>query len=198
MKMSSLMLAAGALLVSAAPAHAQSRWDLTLQGGAAVPLESLNGVDLKTGAGFEGTAAYRIHPQLSVYAGWDWHRFVVSWPARPFAGNARELEETGYAFGARLEHPLGMSGGSPRLLVRAGGTLNHYEAEDDGGTVTDNSGHGLGWEAGVGLGFAITRHWQLAPVARVRMISRNLTIDGVKVESRLTYLTLEAAVSYRF
>lgn len=198
MKSYGLLLAAGALLLGAPPALAQSRWDITLQGGPAIPLESFNGVDLKTGAGFEGTAGYRLSSRLTVYAGWDWHRFVVTWPARPFAGNAREMEETGYAVGVRLDQPLGTARRSPRALLRAGATLNHFEAEDDAGHITENSGHGLGWEAGAGLGWTIARHWQVAPVARVRMISRALTIDGTRRESRLTYLTLEAAVSYRF
>ncbi len=197
MQSRSLLLVAGALLFGAIPAQAQSRWQITVQGGPAVPLEKLNGVDLKTGAGFEGTVGYQIHPRLSLYAGWDWHRFVVQWPARPFAGNARELEETGYALGARYTWPL-QAEGPVSLILRAGGTLNHFEAEDDAGKGTENSGHGLGWEAGAGLGIALTRHWQVAPVMRVRMISRDLTIDDVKRESRLTYLALEAAVSYRF
>jgi hypothetical protein len=187
-----------ALLMSAAPVRAQSvrPWAVTLQGGVAFPLEKPGDVNLKTGAGFGATISYRVYRQLSAYAGWGWHRFVVTWPARPFAGDARELVETGYVFGARLDHPLNPTG-TISAVALAGGTLEHLEAENDTG-VTENTGHGGGWEAGVGVGMSPAPRWELLPMMKVRMLSRDLTIDAIKRTTRVSYLTGELGVRYWF
>ena len=44
-----------------------------------------------------------------------------------------------------------------RLWVRAGATYDHVELESEGGDITADSGHGLGWEAGSGLVFALVK-----------------------------------------
>lgn len=191
------LILAGVLALLAVSAQAQQRFSATLQGGAAIPVENFNDVDLKTGAGFEATVSYQVHPRIAVYAGWDWHRFVVQWPARPFLGNARKMVESGFALGAEYSYPLRPEG-PVSVLLRAGGTLNQFNTKDDSGNSTEKSGYGLGWEMGAGLGVRVARNLQVGPALRLRMISRDLTIDATKRENRLTYLTLGAAVRYRF
>jgi len=46
---------------------------------------------------------YRVQPHLSVYAGWDWHRFTAD---ASFAGSNNDFEEPGYAVGLQFEHPI--------------------------------------------------------------------------------------------
>lgn len=172
---------------------AQGRVSVELRAGAAVPTADLGDVDLATGFGFEGTVAYRFIEHLALYGGWDWHRFT---PSDEPAGSELDVEETGYAFGLRFQHPLGGASG-PQVQLRAGGTYNHIEIEE-GSEITADSDHGLGWEAGVGLLFGLGDRWLLGPGIRYRSLTRELTADGVTGDVDLRYLTLELAVSRTF
>jgi hypothetical protein len=69
--MSPKLYAMLASLVIAAPGtiEAQDRWQLEIRGGPAWATEDLGAVSLGTGFGFEGSVAYRIQPQVAVYAG---------------------------------------------------------------------------------------------------------------------------------
>lgn len=186
-----------ALLTAPAVASAQQRWTLALQGGPAFPTESLGNADLNTGFGFEGTVSYRFMPHFAAYAGWDWHRFTIDNPASSFAAPGTDVEETGYAFGVRFEHPIGGER-SPLVVIRAGGTLNHIEIEDESGEQIADSGHGLGWEVGAGLGFALGTRWRLVPGARYRSLSRDLTIDNATTPVTLSYVTTEVGMHFSF
>ena len=94
------------LLVNIQVMSAQSRWSVELRGGADFATQDLGDASLKTGFGFEGTAAYRFMPHLSGYAGWGWNQFSAD---RSFAGTDMQFEETGYTFGLRFLHPIGAS-----------------------------------------------------------------------------------------
>lgn len=195
MKRTLLPLASAALIVCALPtqAKAQDPWTLEFRGGAAFPTGDA-GDDLDTGIGLEGTLAYRLLPHLAVYGGWDWHRFT---PADE--GASGDLEETGYAFGLRWEHPLsGESGNGLSYRVHAGGTYNHLELEDEAGDVVADSGHGLGWEAGAGLTFPLAGGWRLTPGVRYRSLSRDLEVGEITSEVELTYLAVEVGLSLHF
>ena len=115
-------------------AQAQNRVRFELRGGAAFPTAELGGATLGTGFGFEGTVAYRIQPHLSVYAGWDWHRFTAD---ASFAGPNTDLEETGYAVGLQVQHPL--QSGAVALPLRAGATCNHIEIGNGAGNPVTES-----------------------------------------------------------
>lgn len=172
---------------------AQGRVGVEVRGGLAVPTTDLGAVDLSAGFGFEGTLAYRVLEHLAVYGGWDWHHFT---PDDAAAMEETDIEETGYAFGLRFQHPLGGAGG-PWIQARAGGTVNHIEVET-GGETTADSGHGLGWEAGLGLLFPLGDRWKLGPGARYRSLTRELTSDGVTGDVDLRYFALEVVVSRIF
>lgn len=149
---------------------------------------------LNVGLGFEGTIGYRLMPHLLAYAGWDWHRFGTD---STTVASGTDVEETGYAFGFRFDHPVaGVAG--PSLRVRAGGTLNHIETENGEGDLIDDSGHGLGWEAGAGLVFHLGDSWQLTPQARFRSLSRRVAVVGPRSAADLRYVTLELGGSWSF
>lgn len=193
MKWIAFALTAVSSLAAVDGARAQDRWSLELRGGAALPTQDLGDLDLATGFGFEGTAEYRPLPHLGVYAGWDWHRFSTE---EEIAGPDVDVEETGYALGLRFQHPLRGDAG-PALRLRAGGTYNHIEIEDEG-EITADSEHGVGWEAGAGLVFDLGGGWRFSPGARFRALSRDLEIGGVETGVDLTYVAIEAGIARRF
>ncbi|MGE3525703.1 MAG: outer membrane beta-barrel protein [Gemmatimonadales bacterium] len=191
-------LAGMVLLLVPSVLAAQSRWDITVQGGAAFPTKSLSNADLDAGVGFEGTVGYQVYGPLTAYAGWGWHRFTSKDLATPFRNGAANVVQTGYVFGLRYSHELQGRGLRPTLVARAGGTLEHLETKTWSGTMTEDTGHGLGGELGVALGLTLANHWSVMPGLRFRSLRRDLTIDGLKRPARLDYLTLEAGVNYAF
>lgn len=186
-----------ALLAAPVTAAAQRPFTLAFQGGPAFPTGQLGGADLKTGFGFEATISYRFLPRLAGYGGWAWHRFTFSEPASAFAAPGTDVEETGYVLGLRFEQPVG-SGNSPLLVLRAGGTWNHIEIEDASGNQVTDSGHGIGWEAGAGMAFALGTRWQIVPSARYRSLARDLTVGSTTTPAKLTYVAVEVGGHWSF
>lgn len=182
--------------IVASPLAAQSHWSVDLRAGPAFPTQDAADADLDTGFGFEGTLAYHFLPHLAGYAGWDWHSFGA---ADPLAGLDVDVEETGYVAGLRFEHPLaGESGPGPAYWVRAGATYNHIEIEGEDGEMVADSGHGIGWEAGAGISFAVSDGLRLTPGVRYRALSRDLEIDDVTIDVDLEYLAAEVGASWSF
>lgn len=183
-----------ALVLAAVPssANAQNRLQLELRGGPAFATEKLGDASLGTGFGFEGTVGYRVLQHLSVYAGWDWHRFTAE---ASFAGAKNDFEETGYALGLRFQHPIAQS---LALQLRAGGTYNHVEIENTAGNRVTDSKHGLGWEAGAGLALQLGNRWEITPAARFRSLSRDFTVGTVTTPGSLRYLAVDVGFSRSF
>lgn len=174
-------------------ASAQSRWSLDLQGGPAFATKDLGDADLGLGLGGDVTLSFRVQPHLWVYGGWSMRQFNAE---QSFAGPDIDVEETGYLFGLRFEHPLGSS--STDLVLRAGGTVNHLELEDDEGNLVADSKHGLGWEVGAGLALPLGEAWRLTPGVRFRSLSRDIEIGTTTTPVDLRYVGLEVGVSRRF
>jgi opacity protein-like surface antigen len=174
-----LLLAANALTVSA-----QSRWSLEGRVGAAVATAKFADVDVGTGVGFDGTVRFRVQPHLFVYAGWDWFHFTTD---DELTDGEQDIEETGYAYGLRFQHPM-----NDRFdfWVRAGGTYDHIELENESGDIVADSKHGAGWEAGAGVAFRFRTNWQVTPGLRYRARSREMTVDNVTRTVKLTYVAL--------
>lgn len=181
-----------ALIGGAGAAGAQSRWSAEVIGGGAFATQELGDVDLGTGVGLEVSARYRIMPHLAVYAGWDWHHFPSDGPS---AGGDMDIEDTGYTFGLRFEHPITSRAG---YWVRAGGTANHIEMEDAGGDIVFDSGHGLGWEVGGGVAVPIGQRLTLTPGVRYRTLSRDVEIGGLTSPVDLRYVTVGVGIAYQF
>jgi opacity protein-like surface antigen len=198
MRLSTLFAVFTSALLLTGPATAQDAWELDVRAGASNPTEDLGPDALDTGFGFEATIGYRFLPHLSAYGGWDWRHFEFE-PEVSFAGTDAGVEETGYAFGLRFEHPFSRERSDGiAFRVRAGATLNHIEIEDDDGEEVADSGHGLGWEGGAGITFPLTDALRLSPVVRYRSLSRDIDIDDVTTEVDLRYIAAELGVTWRF
>ena len=128
-----------ATIIVSFQANAQNKWSLEFRPGVNFATKDISDADLGLGFGFEGTIAYRFMPHLAAYAGWSWNHFAVD---QSFAGNDASFEETGYTFGLQFIHPMGESDIS--YLVRAGGTYNHIEIENNNGDIIIDSD--MGWD----------------------------------------------------
>jgi hypothetical protein len=194
-KVSSAFLVLG-LLGPFTVGQAQERWDLDFRTGIALPTQEVVGEELGAGLGFQGTVAYRLQQHLWAYGGWDWHHFN---PEESFAGDDLDFEETGYALGARFEHPFGgESGDGSAYRIWVGGTFSHVEIENQGGDILADSGHGPGWEAGAGVTFPLAGQLRLSPGIRYRAVSRDVEIQSTETKIDLRYVTLEFGVSWAF
>lgn len=196
MHMSPKLLGLLMVAVASTPAAlvAQDRWAFEIRGGPAFATQDLGDASLNAGYGFEGTVGYRVQPHLSLYAGWDWHRFSAD---ASFGGADNDFEETGYAFGLLFQHPISQSE-TAALQLRGGGTLNHIEVENSAGDLVADSEHGLGWEAGAGMAFRIANQWQVTPGLRFRSLSRDLTTGASTTPTELRYFAAEVGFSRTF
>lgn len=179
------------LMLTAQTANAQRRWSAEIRPGANFATQKLGGANLNTGFGFEGSVAYRFMPHLAAYAGWSWNKFQAS---ESLAGSNVDFVETGYLFGLQFIHPIAASRIS--YLLRAGGTYNHIETENAAGTIINDTGHGLGWQAGVGLAIPLGNRLQLIPEVRYRSLSRNMKIDNATTPVELNYVSAGVGLSF--
>ena len=175
------------LALTAGFAHAQYRVGLEVNGGAAFPMEDLGTMALNTGAGAGLTATLQVLPHTHLYAGWEFYRFTPEDDAA-----AERVMDTGYAFGAKFQHPLlrNIEG-----WVRAGGVYNHVEVENDEEELAD-TGHELGWEAGGGLSIPLTSRFALMPGVRYRTYTGTLGNGGDGVAVEMSYLVGELRLSW--
>lgn len=179
------------LVLSASQASAQSRWAAEFRAGGGITTSDLGESELDPGLGFDVTVRYRLQPHLWVYGGWDWYHFMTSDTPADI-----DVEDTGYAFGLRFEHPVGTSPLS--LWVRGGGIYDHVELEDEDGDLIADSGHDLGFEVGGGLAFGIADDWALTPGVRWRTVDHELDTGEGVADVELSYLALEIGVVWHF
>jgi opacity protein-like surface antigen len=189
-------MAALSLIVSSqgSPVSAQERWGMEFRANGAIATQDADRDTRKNGVGFEANVQYRFLPHLGAYVGWDWTHFSA---LESIAGPNMDLEETGYAFGLRFQHPL-REGSGTRWWVRGGGIYNHLELENGDGDIVEDSGHGLGWEAGAGLALAISEGWTLTPGIRYRELSRDLKIQDAIIPVDVEALAFELGVGFTF
>ena len=173
--------------------YAQDKWSLELRPGINYATKDISDADLGLGFGGELTVAYRFMPHLAAYAGWSYNNFGVD---QSFAGTDASIEETGYTFGLQFIHPIGESNIS--YLLRAGGTYNHIEIENNDGEIIIDSGHGFGWQAEAGLIIALSQKFSLLPSLRYRSLNRDIEINSVKTSVDLNYLSFGVGVSWSF
>ena len=159
---------------------------------AAFPARTLAGVDLRTGGGFDANARYRFRLHLAAYAGWEWH---MQRTAQLVVGETLDLNDNGYTFGLRFEHPLVARTAG---WLRAGGLANHIEIENADGDLVQDTGHGLGWEVGGGVTVPIGPRLALTPGVRYRTLSRDLGVGGPTRSSTLSYVTTGIGLAYTF
>lgn len=193
MKRLLLTIAALTLFAVFNQSYSQDKWSLELRPGANYATQDIADADLEFGFGGESTIAYRFMPHLAAYAGWSYNNFAVD---QSFAGPDANFEETGYTFGFQFIHPIGES--NIKYLIRAGGTYNHIEIENNDGDIIIDSGHGLGWQAEAGLVIPLSDKFSLLPGVRYRSLNRNIDINDVSTSVDLNYLSVGVGLSWSF
>ena len=184
-------LVVAAFLLVPGAVRAQSPFSLEIGANVALPIQDFGNAELETGLGFGANVRYRFQPHLAAYAGWEWQHFTTD-----LLGAELDVEETGYTFGVRFDHPFGSDASAgragPAWWVRAGGLLDHIELEDDaaeGESEGESTSHGLGWEAGLGISYPLSSRIALAPGLRIRMLRREIDMGFGPQDATLTYLT---------
>jgi opacity protein-like surface antigen len=140
-----------------------------------------------------------LQRHLLAYAGWEWHHFATD---NLIASQELDVEETGYTFGLRFEHPLrgesSADGSALGYWLRAGGTVNHIEIENDDGDIVADTDHGLGWEVGGGLTIPLRDRLALTPGVRYRALSRDLALGQTTRSVSLRYVTATVGLTIAF
>jgi hypothetical protein len=172
--------------------ESDKRFGFEVSTGASVATKKLGGATLNPGVGFEGIFQYRFLPHFGAYGGWGWNKFGAD---ESVFGNNIDFEETGYVLGLQFKHPIGQSKTS--YYLRAGGLYSHIEVED-GGDVTLNSGHGLGWQAAGGFDFQLGNNWSLTPGVKFNSLNRDVDNEGTNVPLDLNYLQLRIGLCKKF
>jgi hypothetical protein len=172
---------------------AQSRWCAETRAVVNFPLADFGNTQVAVGLGFGGNLSYRIVPHLLVYAGWQWNQFsekeLVSGPVLTF-------EEEGYRFGYRYYHRIGST--ALNYNVALGGIYNHIAAVDAYGSIVENSGHGLGWEAGSGLSVKLGGNWRLGTDLLYHDLSRSIKMDDRPLRVNLRYIAAGIGITWSF
>ena len=181
------------LLIFSNQAMAQKNWSLSLRSGANFTTTKLGDSDLKTGYGFEGTIAYKFLPNLAIYTGWGWNRFNTN---RLFTLSNIDIVETGYKAGLQITAPIGTS--NVKYLLAGGGVYNHLEVENAEGKMTDDSGHGYGWEAEGGIVIPLGNSFSLTPTVRYHALTRDLKNGNLPTEVNLNYVSAGLGLALLF
>lgn len=168
-------------------AHAQQGWSFELRAGVNLPLDDLGNIDLDAGAGIEGTVAYEFSPTLAAYGGWGWHQF----DADSQNGNP-DIEQTGYVLG--LQYSDSFANGNLGYRLRSGVTYEHIEIENNNGNIVFDTDHGVGFELGAALSYAINNNWSLTPGLRYRCLSRDVEFGATIGDTDLSYVALDIGV----
>jgi hypothetical protein len=169
------------------------RFGLEFNAGASAAIRKLGGAELKPGPGFELLLHYRFLPNAGIYAGWGWNKFGSD---ESFAGQESDFEETGYVFGLQFQDKFQNSGTG--YFLRAGGTYNHIEVENEAGEIYLDSGHGLGWQVSAGLDFPLGTTWSLVPSVKFNALARSFETAEIQQDVNLDYLSLKVGIIKKF
>lgn len=195
MKIKALVVAIAMILVSVnvTAQEQDKRFGFELSGGPSFSTSGPGNTNLKTGAGIEGIFHYRFLQHTGVYAGWGWNRFASD--ASESFGNT-DFEETGYVFGLQFKHPVGAT--NLKYYVRAGGLYNHIELENEDGDITQDSGHGLGWQLAGGLDISLGKTWSLTPGVKFNALNREIENAGDKTDMDFNYISVRVGILKTF
>jgi Outer membrane protein beta-barrel domain len=181
------------LLIFSNQVMAQKNWSLSLRSGANFTTTKLGDSDLKTGYGIEGTIAYKFLPSLAIYTGWGWNKFNTD---RLFTLSNIDIVETGYRAGLQITAPIGTS--NLKYLISGGGLYNHLEVENSEGKMTDDSGHGYGWEAEGGIVIPLGSSFSLTPTVRYHSLTRDLKNGNLPTQVNLKYVSAGLGLALLF
>ena len=177
-------------LISSSVTFSQNKWSVEFRPNIDFPTEKIEDSKLTVGFGFEAAIGYRFMEHLGAYLGWGYNNFKIE-------DEDMDFDETGYTFGFQFVHPLGTSE-SLSYLIRAGAIYNHIEIEDQNGNLIEDTGHGLGWEAGIGLDYKLGSNWSLRPQIGYRALSRDATIEDTHININVNYVAFGLGIVTTF
>jgi hypothetical protein len=183
-------------LAAALPAVASAQLlplSVEARGGAYIPTGDFAD-GLNTGFGFGGNVAYRVIPMLDIYAGYSWQRFGVE-DDEEFEGATLDLDDSGFAFGARLHLPA-----APNLgpWVRAGVIMHQlkFTGSDGGISVSLSTDRAVGAEIGGGLAIPLMPSLSLTPGVSFRTYKPRF--EGATSDEPVQYFGLELGARFAF
>jgi len=83
-------------------------------------------------------------------------------------------------------------------MIRAGGTYNHIEIENDDGDLYSDSGHGIGWQVAGGVDLPIGRSWSVVPSIKYSSLSREFKSDVNTFDSKMNTLSTHIGIFKNF
>lgn len=193
MKKLTLTAIAFTILMLTSNLVADNNFGIELRPGVNYAVQDIQDAELGVGVGAELTFFYNIKPYFSIYLGWSYNNFAED---QSFIGPDGNFEETGYTFG--FQYLKQISETILSLVIRAGGTYNHIEIENNKGEIVIDSGHGLGWQVETGLKINISEKFSLIPSIRYRALNRVIKIDQVDTPVDLNYLSLGLGFNWTF
>jgi hypothetical protein len=184
------ILMAAFMLSSVYEMNAQGKFNVGFRPSFSFPTVDLGTSKLNRGGGFEATFSYRFVPSFAGYAGWGWSTFKPKESA-----TVAHFEETGFRFGIQFIQPFGAES-KLKVLLSAGGVVNHIETENNEGDIMDDSAHGMGWEVDAGLSIPLSDSWQIVPGIRYHALPSEISYDGNVESVDLNYLSIGVTVSW--
>lgn len=178
------------LILATSSLIGQNKWSAEFRPNIDFPTKDFVDSNVEVGFGFEVAVGYRFIEHLGAYVGWGYNNFKIE-------DSDVDFDETGYNFGLQFIHPLGSSE-SLSYLLRAGMIYKHIEIEDRDGNRIDDSGHGLGWEVGVGLNYHIGTNWNLRPQVGYQSLSREVDFEERAYDIDLNYLAFGLGIVKTF
>lgn len=179
------------MVMSSMNGQGQGLLNVAFRPSSSTPLKDFGTTNLKKGGGFEANISYQFYQGFTIYGGWGWNIFLPEGDSAPFD----HFEETGYRFGVQRIQPLSKES-KLNFLISGGAVLNHIETEDDDGEIIDDSGHGIGWEADIGISIPLNEKWQIVPGVRYHALSREVVTDGIAESVDLDYIAIGVSVSW--
>jgi hypothetical protein len=191
--MRSLILSVLSLILTTGFTLAQGAFGMEVRGAGSIPTSKLDNASLKLGAGFELLLHYEIIQNGTVYAGWGWNRMRSD---ELVSEQDIDVEETGYRFG--LEYAVPVGSGPTKLYVTGGGLFNHLEFENEAGDIVEDTGHGLGWNVGFGLDYALLEFIHLRPSIKHFSLRRDMEMGSRQAEVKHEYISVGLGASFIF
>ena len=85
-----------------------------------------------------------------------------------------------------------------KYLIAGGGVYNHLVVKNSEGRMTDDSGHGYGWEVEGGIVIPLGSSFSLTPTVRYHSLTRDLKNGNLPTEVNLNYISTGLGLSYLF
>lgn len=187
-------LACAVLLLISSMTFAQNKWSVEFRPNLDFPTKDIGDIEPKTGFGFEVAVSYNFMEHLGAYVGWGYNTFKTTSNMTAFDN---DVDMTGYTFGFQFIHPIA-EGSNLSYLIRAGGIYNHLEFEDSDGDIFEDTGHGLGYEFGLGIDYNFSETWHLRPQIGYRALSRDIDFNAIKTDVDLNYVALGIGIIKSF